>query len=198
MTEQITLEGDNILDDYKPEDVELSDDEETPAETKPNKISLRVPELKGPEYYETLRKIKEYKRIFEEECKHVCLKNEKKLTYEDLLSKIEECKDAAANRKKSQLHKMGFKAVLGVAESYIAPAVNMNLKGFTNTAINDDEIMKTLDEIALLQDWTTKNISPEQRLLLGLGELAFRVNVHNKAAEKEMKLPEKEGNYDDL
>lgn len=195
MAEQINLDGENILDDYEGET--LSDDE-SPSEKTPKEALLPIPEEKGPEFHQTLLKIKEYKRIFPDECQNVCIKNENKLTYEDLLNKIEECKIASSNRKNNSMHKLGFKGVLSAAELYVAPALKMDLRGFTNTAMEDEDLMKTLDEIALMQDWSTKFIPPEQRLLLGLGTLAFRINASNKAAMKQLKPPENEGNYDDL
>ena len=199
-TEQINLDGDNILDDYKENNNEFSDDEETEKETnKSNNITLIVPEIKGPEFYETLNKIKEYKRVFPNECKNVELKGDSnKHSYQDLLCKVDECKIACANRPNAQLHKIGFKALLSGMELYVAPSLKMDLKGFTNTAIADEDLMKTLDEIALMQDWSTKFIPPEQRLLIGLGTLAFRINAANQAAKKELKLPSNEANYDDL
>lgn len=196
MTEQINLEGDNILDDYKDDDGELSEDE-APVQDVGN-IVIKLPEVKGPEYYATLTKIKEYKRLFPEECENVDIKNENKLTYEDLLNKVEECKVAAANRGNNSMHRMGLKTILSVAEIHVAPKMGMDLAGYTNTVMTDEELLRTLDEMALLQDWTTKYIPPEQRLLFGLGTIALRVNASNKAAKKELHLPENKGNYDDL
>ena len=51
--------------------------------------------------------------------------------------------------------------------------------------------MKTLDEIALSQDWTTRNIPPEQRLIFGLGVLCLRINNANKLSENSQILQEK-------
>lgn len=45
MTEEIQLDGGNICDDYKPENI-LDDNEETIEETtQPNKITLNLPEI---------------------------------------------------------------------------------------------------------------------------------------------------------
>jgi len=88
---------------------------------------------------------------------------------------------------------------LSAVELQCAPAVGMDLSGFTNTAITDQDLMKTLDEIALENDWGIKTIPAEQRLILGLGMIAFKINSINKAKAKiEAKPIDNEANYDDL
>jgi hypothetical protein len=74
----------------------------------------------------------------------------------------------------------------------------MNLKGFSKTALADDDILDTLDEIALLQDWRTKSMPPEARLCISLGMLAMKVNAHNKKEEKKLSLPENSEEFDDM
>lgn len=199
-TENIALDGENALEKYADDDVELEASDDDGDSDDDRKPKLKPVIVKTPEYFEILRKIKEYKRVFPDECDQIELKNEEKLTIYDLQSKLEECKDASANRKNNKIHQLAFKAVLHGTELHLAPAFNMDLHGFANTALQDEDLLKTLDEIALLQDWSTKAIPPEQRLLLGLGTLAIRLNAQNKAEKKKesLKLPEKSENFDDL
>ena len=201
-TENIALDGENALEKYADDEIGVSDDESNyeSDSDESRKPKLKPVIVKTPEYFEILRKIKEYKRVFSTECAQVDLKNEEKLTIYDLQSKLEECKDASANSSSNKIHQLAFKAVLHGTELHLAPAFNMDLNGFANTALQDDDLLKTLDEIALLQDWSTKAIPPEQRLLLGLGTLAIRINAHNKAEKKKesLQLPEKSDKYDDL
>jgi hypothetical protein len=196
MTEEITLNGESILDGYEGNNGELSDNEETHEETQPRKISLHIPEIKSPQFNEMLTQIKEYKRIFPEQCKNVCIKNENKLTEDDLLNKIEECKIATAGR--NPAHKVGFKFGLGLLEQHIAPAYGFDLRGLTNTAIQAEDLMLCLDELALSRSWTTKYIPPETRLLLGIGEIAYRVHAANTLAKTNMNMPQNKEKYDDL
>jgi hypothetical protein len=192
--ENIQLQGENILDDYQEENEE---EQENEPQKKEKNVVIKLPEIKGPEFYDALRKINEYKRVFQKECEHIEI-NEKKMNLADLLSKIEECKECVANRKGNEIHKIAFKGILSASELYVAPALKLDLKGLTNTCMQDDDLIKTLDEISLLQDWSTKAIPPEQRLLLGIGQIAFRLNAHNKAKAKELEMPEKNENFDDL
>jgi hypothetical protein len=197
MTEQINLEGDNILDDYEEENL-LSDDEETHKEPKANHIPYVKTEIKSPEFYETLNKIKEWKRKFPGECVDIDIKNENKFTYEDVLNKLEQCKLAVSGRPEAQMHKLGFKFGLGLIETQVAPKMKLKLRGLTNTCCEDVELMKTLDEIALLHDLSCNVLSPEQRLLIGIAQIAYKVDAANRAAEKELKMPGNKENYDDL
>ena len=202
MTEQINLQGDNYLNEYVAKNDELSDDEETNhenrKESKTGDIVIVSPPVKGPEFEEKLLNFKEYKRLFANECEAIIIKDESKITYDELCFKLEECKVCVANRSNNSMHRHGFKTMLSVAEIHLAPKIGMDLSGFTHTAMNDDDLIKTLDEMALMQSWTTKFIPPEQRLLFGLGTIALRINAANKAAKKELKVPENQGNYDDL
>ena len=198
MTENIELNGDNILDGYQDENNEFSETEESVDEEPKKQVVIKLPEPKGPEFYRIYAKINEFKRVFPQECGHIDV-DEDKITLQDLHLKFEECKQCSANREGNKMHRLGFKAMLQVSELHVAPKLGMDLRGFANTATSDEEILKTLDEIAILQDWGAY-ISPEKRLLFGLGTLALRVNAKNKAEEKEkkLKLPENKENYDDL
>ena len=196
MSENIQLDGDNILDGYEDENNEFSDSEESLHEEPKKQVIIKIPEPKGPEFYKVFAKINEYKKIFPQECGHIDV-DEDKITMHDIMLKLEECKRCSANREGNKMHRLGFKALLSITEVHVAPALKMDLRGFSNTATNDDEIMKTLDELALLQDWGSNYLSPEKRLLIGLGTLAFRVNAKNKADEK-LKLPENRENVADL
>jgi hypothetical protein len=161
-------------------------------------VTINLPELKGPEFYETLNKIKQWKAKFPDECKDIDIKNENKLTYDEALNKLEQCKLALSGRPNAQIHKLGFKFALGVVETHVGPKMNLKLRGLTNTCCEDVELMKTLDEIALLHDLSCNVLSPEQRLLVGIAQIAYKIDAANKAAEMELKMPGNKGNYDDL
>jgi hypothetical protein len=202
MTEQINLQGDNILDDYEDTGETLSDDEET-SEGKGKSggtktINLIMPETKGPEFYETLNKIKQWKAKFPKECADIDLNNESKITYEEALGKLDQCKSLVSARPEAQMHKLGFKFGLGVIETQVGPKMNLKLRGLTNTCCEDVELMKTLDEIALLHDLSCNVLSPEQRLLIGIAQIAYKVNAANQNAELALKMPGNKENYDDL
>ncbi len=82
MTENIQLDGANILNDYKPGnnlDEDKQTDEETHGALLKKGITINLPELKGPEFYETLNKIKQWKSKFPDECKDIDIKNENNL-----------------------------------------------------------------------------------------------------------------------
>jgi hypothetical protein len=196
MSEQILLTGENILDGYKEEPEEDDEPEEKPE--KAPRESLPIIEIKPPEYYEMLNKVKQWKVKFPLECKDVDIKNENKLTMDELVNKLEQCKQAVSGRADAQIHKIGFKMTLGIVECKLAPVAGLKLRGLTNTACADVEIMKTLDEIALLHDLHTNVIGPEARLLLALGQLAFKIDAANRNEEKVLQMPEDEGNIDDL
>jgi hypothetical protein len=201
MTEEIQLTGENICDDYKPGnnfDEDRENEEETPNVLAKKGVTINLPELKGPEFYETLNKIKEWKRKFPGECVDIDIKNENKFTYEDVLNKLEQCKLAVSGRPEAQMHKLGFKFGLGLIETQVAPKMKLKLRGLTNTCCEDVELMKTLDEIALLHDLSCNVLSPEQRLLIGIAQIAYKVDAANRAAEKELKMPGNKENYDDL
>ncbi len=83
-------------------------------------------------------------------------------------------------------------------ETHVGPKMNLKLRGLTNTCCEDDELMKTLDEIALLHDLSSNILTPEQRLLVGIAQIAYKIDAANQIAEKPIKMPENEGNYEDM
>ena len=192
-TEKIELESEtfDILEENQEEEAEILPDTEEitlPIINKPPP-KPRV-EPRTPEHFILIDKIHQYKKTFPEECKHIETDKFDKLSIVELQGITEICRKSAAERKDGQIHKLGFKAALSFTEIYIAPKMKMNLRGLTNTAMADEDLMKTLDEIALSQDWTTRNIPPEQRLLFGLGVLCLRINNANKINDNLQTLQE--------
>jgi hypothetical protein len=186
-------EGEDVFEGY---DKGSEEENEKDKEEKNNIPNLQ--EVKTDEHYAIIDKIRGYKKTFANECSAVDVKKIDRMSLPELIRKLEECKAATADRPGAQIHKVAFKAVLSGTEIYVAPALNLDLRGFSKTAMDDDELMKTLDEIALLQDWSTKNIPPEQRLVLGLGMLAMKINGHNKREAKRLSMPENIDEYDDV
>jgi hypothetical protein len=199
MTENINLEAEDIMGDFNDGDHDENEDEEEEEEVVGAQLPQSV-EIKGPEFYQKLNKLKEYIKVFPDECRDISMKNSQNFSFELVNNKLEEAKFAVANRKGAgKTHRLLFKGGLSVLEMEIAPMVGMDLAGFTNTAITDDDLMKTLDELALENDWGMQTLKPEQRLILGLGMIAYKIDAHNKAAKKiESRAPENKANYDDL
>jgi hypothetical protein len=195
-TEQIELGGENIFEGYKEEPEEDDEPEEKPEKTP--RVTLPIIEIKPPEYYKMLNNVKLWKVRFPLECKDIDIKNENKLTMDELVNKNEQCKQAVAGRGDAQIHRIGFKMTLGIVECKLAPAAGFKLRGLTNTACADTEIIKCLDEIAMIHDLHTNTIGPEARLLVALGQLAFKIHAVNTNEEKVLQMPEDEGNIDDL
>ena len=190
-TENIELEGEklDILQENNEEETETTPDFEEIELSTLNKLPPKPKiEPRTPEHFALIEKIFSYKKTFPNECAHIQTDKFDKLSFAELQGMAEMCRKSAADRKDGQIHKLGFKAVLSFSEIYLAPKLKMNLRGLTNTAMKDDDLMKTLDEIALAQDWTTRNIPPEQRLIFGLGVLALRINNANKLTEKAQNL----------
>ena len=189
-TEKIELEGEKL-------DILQENENEETAETEEINLPIinKLPpkpkvEPRTPDHFALIDKIYSYKKTFPNECEHIQTDKFDKASLAELQGVAELCRKSAAERKDGQIHKLGFKAALSFAEIYVAPKMKMNLRGLTNTAMQDEDIMKTLDEIALAQDWTTRNIPPEQRLIFGLGVLCLRINNANKLSENSQILQE--------
>lgn len=207
MTENIVLEGETlgILEENKENENEGGESSEIeeirlPIANKPPP-KPRV-EPRTPEHYELIDKILLYKKTFVVECANIPTDNFDKLSIAELHGRIELCKSAAADRPNSQMHKMLFKTALSFGELYVAPKLKMNLRGLTNTAMQDEDLLKCLDEIVLSYDMSTRHISPETRFVMSLSMLAIKVNAHNKQleklAEKPMELPAQTEKFEDL
>ena len=194
MAETIELESEtfDILQENENEETEILPETEEINLPIINKLPPKPKvEPRTPDHFALIDKIYSYKKTFPKECEHIQTDKFDKASLAELQGVAEMCRKCAAERKDGQIHKLGFKAALSFAEIYVAPKMKMNLRGLTNTAMQDEDLMKTLDEIALSQDWTTRNIPPEQRLIFGLGVLCLRINNANKLAENSQILQEK-------
>jgi hypothetical protein len=157
------------------------------------------PRPKSDEELAIISKIMTYKKTFKHECKHVDISTLEKLTYPQIVMKLDECKMALASRDKNKVHRIAFNGLLSFGEVYIAPSLKLDLKGLAATAAKDEDIMQCLDEIALLNDWGVgSTATPEMRLMFGLGMLAMQVNAHNKNKNRVIKPPDNEDETGDL
>jgi hypothetical protein len=194
--EEITLTSDETLPKF---DVNQANEKET-QEEKNEEAFENLPDLevRTEEEIEMMSKLKKYKKRFKFDCKDIDIKHIEKLPMHELVRKLNECKEAVASNDKNQMHRIAFGGVITFGEFHIAPMFDLNLKGLSATAADDDGIMACLDEMALLNNWGDKCAPPEARLMFGLGMLAYKVNAYNKNKEKTFKMPLDEGEHEGL
>lgn len=194
--EEITLTSDETLPKF---DVNQANEKETTEAN--HEVALEnLPDMEArtEEEIEMMMNIKKYKKRFKLDCKDIEIKHIEKLPIHELVRKLEECKDAVTSNDKNQMHRIAFGGFLSFGELHVAPMFDLDLKGLSATAAEDENIMACLDEMALLNNWGDRCAPPEARLMFGLGMLAYKVNAYNKNKEKTFKMPLDEGEHDDL
>lgn len=201
MGENIELNGetlDILEENEESEETEIIELQTTAIKAPPKpKIEPRT-----PEHFALIDKIFLYKKTFPTLCEHIETNKFDKMSLAELRGTVDLCAKAAADRPNSQFHKVAFKTMLSFGEVYIAPKLNMNLKGLTNTALEDENLMQCLDELVLTHDFSPRNMTPESRFIMAFGMVALRVNNHNKMLEREQqqieKTPEQTEKFDDI
>jgi hypothetical protein len=173
-------ESDKLFEEYTQDTGE--EDEETQEKT-PKKAGKTVNIVRPPErsaqFYKDFTKIGEFKRVFAKQCDEVSLKGSETWGDREAAMVLDRCKMLTSASSTNSAHRVAFKCALGVAENKIAPMLRMDITGFAELAGNDPAILQALDEVALLNDWNFV-MTPEQRLIMGLGTLAMRLDAVNK------------------
>lgn len=194
--EEITLTSDETLPKF---DVNEANDKET-TEVKNEEAMEDLPDLevRTDDEIDMINKIKKYKKIFKKDCLEIDIRHIEKLPMHELIRKLNDCKEAVGSSSKNQAHRIAFGGVLSFGELHVAPMFDLNLKGLSATAAEDENIMACLDEMALLNNWGDRCAPPKVRLMFGLGVMAYKVNAYNKNKEKTFKMPLNDGDHDDL
>jgi hypothetical protein len=185
--EEITLTSDETLPKF---DVNQANEKETQEEKNEEAMEdLPDLEIRTEDEIDMINKIKKYKKIFKKDCLEIDIRHIEKLPMHELIRKLNDSKECVGSSSKNQAHRMAFGGLLSFGELHVAPMFELNLKGLSATAAEDENIMACLDEIALLNNWGDKCAPPEARLMFGLAMLSYKVNAYNKNKEKTFKMP---------
>ena len=179
--EEIMLEGSALPGtlEEEPADDERSDDE--PRESAPPPLSPAEEEARRV----LLRRIQRYSAVFPEEVAGYDLTGLSTMSPAELERTLEDVVFLVESRRTTAQARGIFLAGLSLGEAS-GPYLGLKLSGrhsLTATAASSDDILRTVDEIALKYEAIAR-IDPVHRLGLSLAQLALAVDRANRAAEK--------------
>jgi hypothetical protein len=193
-------ENSDLFEEYTGGDSENPDEsQESAPKSRGKPVKFQLPPERSAKFYKDFTKVNDFIRVFPQQCGSVSLKGSEKWGDSEAAMALDQCKMLTSASGAASTHRIAFKCGLEVVENKIAPMLRMDLHGLAELAGKDPSIMQALDECALLNDWNLQ-MTPEQRLMMGLGALIVRLDAVNKreAAVAEDDEPKKGPKVEDL
>ena len=132
-----------------------------------------------------VRRIARYKKVFPEEVSELGTELEG-LMYkspEELAALLEEVQFLVETRRSTAQARGLFLAGLTMGEAS-GGYVGLKLQGLTATAASSEELLRSVDEVALKYEGVVQ-LDPAARLLMAVGQLVLAVDASNRARESQ-------------
>jgi hypothetical protein len=152
------------------EDIEAELEHEKNPEKKDNILSDKL---------SIIKKINQYKALFPDDTKSINTSNIDNLTPDKLKEKLKSIQGLVESRGSVNGTRSFF--ILGVnsLEKYDY-VLKMKLQGLTMTVANNEELLKTCDEVSVKYLSVLSQTDPLLRLFLGLGSIILALDMKNK------------------